>query len=335
MTTTISIMIIHFGLDNIIIGAKIKPSMTAKSIVLSYPGVFGVVSDELSEVEYLRIISGCQSKGSDIQKASFGINDHFSAMWKLFDLGFTKSGVNLAEKLIELSSSHHFYHIGAEVCKYLHRHYFKYEDMKTANYYDELFMVYHEMNLQEYQAQKLYLKVIYNDKHGLDVSRKDVKKSLELIKEKMKLDSCEYHYYYFQTLSIVSKDESFKDICNKAIEYFQNLYFKHDAYVNIFRIKLTHYYIENKEFKLAKFQLSQILEVVKNGSSRWFNALYLKTDLLIKEGKFRKASNCLEKVLNHPNFDQRPKDHIEQWKILQKKLSLKVKENNIIINNKD
>lgn len=295
--------------------------MLVESIVRAHPEVFKVSPGKLTDLDYIHIIAGTISKGSDAQKTSFYINSSYSAFCKLIDLGFIESGIAFGESLLKKAEWNHSYHICADIAKCLVRHYYRFEDIETAEIYDGLFHKYSEMNMIEYEAQKLYCKVIYNHKHGLPVDKTKIQNSLEYIKSKMQLDSCTYHYYYYQCQCILSKGDEYLKHCENAYDYFSNLYFNHEAYIAIFLNKIIYHQMENDELEKGKSNLKKLMQIVKYGSSKWFIAMYSKVNLYIKEFEIENAEKSLDEVIAHSNFKERSNDEKLEWKILGEQIN--------------
>jgi len=296
------------------------PQMNVESIVKAHPDFFGKIEKELSELEYIHIISGTVSKGSDAQKTSFYINSSYSALCKLIGLGFVDSATAFGEILLKKAAWNHSYHICADIAKYLVRHYYRFEDLETAEMYDDLVYKYNEMNMIEYEAQKLYCKVIYNHKHGLSVDKNEIQASLDYLRSKMQLDNCTYHYYYYQCQCILSKGAEYLKNCEDALQYFTNLYFNHEAYIAIFLNKIIYYQIENNNLESAEANLNKLFSILKHGSSKWFIASYSQINLLLKKGDTINAAKNIEKIVNHPSFSERSNDEKIEWKILSEQI---------------
>jgi len=297
-----------------------KLAKLVESIVKSHPKVFKTVREDLSEIEYIHIISSTISKGSEAQQTSFYINSSYSAMCKLIDLGFVDSGTALGELLLKKAAYNHSYHICADIAKYLMRHYYRFEDLKTAMRFDELFYKYSEMNMIEYEAQKLYCEVIYNHKHGLEINKTEIESSLEHIRRKMKLDSCTYHYYYYQCLCILSEGNEYLKYCEEATDYFSNLYFNHEAYISVFLNKTIYYQIEHNELEKAEANIKRLFKLLKKGSGKWFMAMYSLVNLLIQKEEFKEAFTQFAVVINHSAFKEKSSDEKLEWQILGKKI---------------
>lgn len=299
--------------------------MTVKNLVLSHPAIFGVHPADLSDADYLNIVASCRSRGSSIQQMAFYIADGFAACTKLFALGLNVSAVELSKHIVSLASDYHRYSVVAELSKRLQRHFYKYEDLQTARLYEEKYERSQKADALEYEAQKLYLEVIYNYKHGLRVDKNKVLTSMRLINNRLPVDSCEYHYYFYQCRSILADKTEFPKVCAEAVAYFENLYFNHSAYILIFKCKLVSFYLEAGELELAKLQLNTVFEIVQPNSARWLDAMYLKIQLLRKSSKADKALRAYKKVAQSEIFKELPADHITEWHQLGGELSTEAK----------
>ncbi len=271
-------------------------------IIYEYPETFNPVNNNYTLEEAITLIASCPSRGNEFQKAYFIIIDSYTAFRKLFALGLRKPAVELGKNLLERSVWYQQYEMAALVSKYLCQHYYLFEDKETALMYNEKFKLYRKIEDLESESEMLYNELIYDTTTTGIINKSYILKSLKGIKSKLELDSCIYKYYYYQCNSLITTGEEHKDWCLKAIAYFENLYFMHEGFLNIFRKNLIRYYNNNGDYEASQSFLDHCFKTVVLYSRSWFILMFYQIDLRIKIDDFPTASKEMDHVLKHPKY---------------------------------
>lgn len=283
------------------------------NIVKSYPEIFGEMSDETDDDQAWMLISSARSHGSQTQKISFGIHDRYTAVCKLFMLGLRDSAIDMAKRVLKYAASQQHYSIAQQLCNLLVRHSYLFEDQSSALKYDVLYRSYTNIIELEYQSQMIYGDLLYKYERGLDFDEIEIIRSLQLIKEKLPFESQIYHYYFYSCQLMVASDYEYEKHLLSAINYFEDLYFEHSAYVSSFLNKLIQFNIKKENYIEAEVLIIKHLSRCQEGSTMWFR--YIKTACLLYKsiGKLNKAQSFLEIAIKTNKYRDLPEDDKIEW----------------------
>ncbi|MEM9549124.1 MAG: hypothetical protein AAGA77_24265 [Bacteroidota bacterium] len=291
--------------------------MNVLEIIAKYPEVFNAKHKEYTEEEAISLIASCPIKGNEFHKAYFFIIESYAAFSKLLRLGLRKPAIQLGKNLLERSVWYQQYEIAALVCKQLCQHHYLFEDKETALQYHEKFKLYRKIENLESESEMLYNELIYNTLTTGNVNKAHILKSLEGIKSKIELDSCIYRYYYYQCNSLITSGEMHKKWCVEAVDYFENLYFQHEGFLNIFRKNLIRYYNDHGEYAASEAYLKKCFESVVIYSRSWFILKFYEIDLYIKKEDYTRADELMRHVVNHPTYQSFAEMEKKEWNALQ------------------
>lgn len=301
--------------------------MNVLKIIYRYPEVFKPLDQNYTEDQAISLIAACPSKGNEFHKAYFTITDSYAAFRKLLKLGLRKPAIELGKNLLNRCVWYQQYEVAALVSKHLCQHYYLFKDKETALQYNEKFTLYRKIENLESESEMLYNELIYHTTTTGSINKSHILKSLEGIKLKLELDSCIYKYYYYQCNSLITTGDEHKKWCLEAIDYFENLYFMHEGFLNIFRKNLIRFYNNNFEFEASQAFLNQCFESVVIYTRSWFILMFYQIDLHIKVRDFVVASNEIEEVFKHPKYMAFNDLEKKEWESLSELIHYAKKDN--------
>ena len=290
--------------------------MSVLKIIYKYPEVFNPLRKNYTEEEAISLIASCPSKGNEFQKAYFIITDSYAAFRKLLKLGLRMPAIELGKNLLERSVYYQQYEVAALVSKQLCQHYYLFEDKETALKYNEKYELYRKIENLEYESEMLYNELIYDTTTTGSINKSHITMGLEGIKSKLVLDSCIYKYFYYQCNRLITTGEEHKNWCLEAIDYFENLYFRHEGFLNIFRKILIRYYNNNAQYEASQAFLNHCFASVVLYTRSWFILMFYQIDLHIKVDDFTSASLELEKIFEHPKYKAFNDMEKKEWNLL-------------------
>lgn len=295
-------------------------------IIYTYRDIFNPIHKHYTQEEAISLIASSSSKGNEFEKASFIITDSYSAFQKLLKLGLRNPAIELGINLLERSVWYQQYEVAALVSKYLCEHFYLFENKETALQYNEKYKLYRKIEDLEWESEMLYNELIHDTLTSGSINKVHILKSLEGIKQKLVLDSCLHKYYYFQCNSLITEGAEHKDWCLQAIDYFENLYFRHDGFLNIFRKNLIRYYNNNGEYEASQAFLDQCLPTVVLYSRPWFILMFYQIDLHIKTENIEAAREEITKIFDHPKYKAFSEQEKIEWNSLHELIEQSKKE---------
>ena len=194
------------------------------------------------------------------------------------------------------------------------------EDLEEIRLYDEMYKHYTEIIQLEYESQIIYGDLLYSYDRGLPIEKEDILRNLMIIKRKLKTTNCMIYYYYYQCLLMLADDTSYEEICEEAIEYYDNLYFLHTAFISIFIGKLINHYLNTEKLVSAEALIVKHLPKCETGSNSWFRFNRTLIDLNYKKREFPKALRLCDEVMSNSNFKGLSNQDQDEWAALKQQM---------------
>jgi len=288
--------------------------------IRKYPGVFSQDLVQSTDNEAIRIIAQVKSKGSKLQQDSFYLMESHLAVRKLFQLGLRKEAVALSQDVIHNADWFQHFNIAQDICKLLVRNAYLVEDLEEIRLYDEMYKHYTEIIQLEYESQIIYGDLLYNYDRGLPIEKQDILNNLSVIKQKLKTTNCMIYYYYYQCLLMLAEEDERKDVCMEAIDYYDNLYFLHTAFISIFVGKLINYYLDSEDLVRSEALILKHLPECEEGGSPWFRFKRTLVDLNFKKGNIPQALRYCDYVIATPKFKGLSSQDQNEWNIVKEQL---------------
>lgn len=291
-----------------------------QNLIQKFPDVFFYPHENISEEEAIRVIAQTKSKGSQLQKESFHLMESHLAVRKLFQLGLRKDAVKLAQDVIHNADWFQHFDIAQNICKLLVRNAYLTEDLEEIRLYDQMHKHYTEIIQLEYDSQIIYGDLLYNYERGLPIEKQDIINNLSIIKKKLRTTNCMIYYYYYQCLLMLAEDHEYEKTCLEAIEYYDNLYFLHTAFISIFIGKLINHYLDTEQLVSAEALIVKHLPKCEEGSNSWFRFKKTLIDLNFKTGNIPFALRTCDGVMENANFSGLSEQDQQEWIVLKEQL---------------
>lgn len=263
------------------------------------------------------IVLNHKSKGSDVQKAAFEIDEEIVVIKKIIYMGLRRSIYSDIKKALKKAKKWHQYESARTLYLILIDYYAlygTYDDIEKAK---EEYKQTNDVCLEEMRIKELYGKLIKIE--TLDGDDKALfMDCVGDLKWRLKFDSYIYHTHYFLIRLKIAEDDNqeYERICNEAIHYFENLWFHHKAHLAIFRRRLLERMTLRGEYAKAKLILNALMEEHRKTSYQWHIYALTFLEVLLYSQDYAGAYRLYEEVVNTRTFKNHPKDHREEWYIL-------------------
>jgi len=295
--------------------------MVFKNILNEYPELFSLNGNNYSEYESIRAILNCNSQGSRGQKSFFNLMEKYIAIKKLFALGLRESAVDACiNDVFDQAISQRDYHICQDIARLLYQHFKLYEDADTAAKYKNLRDTFSSLLKLEYETEDVYFELVNSqqlplkiDQDSIDSRLEAIKSNLEAIRENFNFESSTYMYYYYLGKCLMGKsDEESLEFILEGLEYFQDLYFKHEIYINTFRFYHTYYFFRKELFDVCLNKAQEYFKYVKVGGPAWHKYLDLMAKCHLAQDERLLAHQLAQTSKNHVSFKSLPKINRER-----------------------
>ncbi|MEM9544688.1 MAG: hypothetical protein AAGA77_01875 [Bacteroidota bacterium] len=285
--------------------------------IKDYPEAFELEykgNDSLDD--HLKIILSAKKLGTSIQQ-DFLLSTKLFFGWNiLIKLGLRSIAIPMGIEMLETCNWNNHYHLAAELCRHIMIHYYGFENIKEAEEYERMFKKYRETYNLESEMESLYCKLFYRYEHGLEIDKALIEKDIHKLEARLQFDSCKYHYYYFHCKCILSKDAEYEDWCLKALAYFQNLYFKHEIYLNIFVKQLYTYYLSINRYKKVLDEIPSFISDTTEGSKSWYRLKLILITSLLNMEDIKQARKEIDHCLELKGYQTLSEAHQQEWQYL-------------------
>lgn len=242
--------------------------MRVLKIIQANPEIFNAEQNEnQTEIEAIKIIASMSCKGNERQNEDFEIRQTHTAICNLLSLGFRKTAIDLAIKLIPKAEKSQHYKVAKDLCDRLIKHFFHVGNLESVYIYKTLYDKFNNLLSYEHESMLLYGKAIQNYKDIRPLEMDELKTLLEAVKNKLPTDNLWYRYYYYQFKSFMSSGKDLENIYLEAIGYFENLHFNHTSFIHYFSKQLIQHYQQNNEIEKAKILMKKQNLSVDPGSN--------------------------------------------------------------------
>ena len=263
----------------------------------------------------LKIVSLNQSRGSDIQKMAFELEEEVTAIKKLIYMGLRPAAKSQFNKTLAKALKYHNYELARTVALLIVDHYALYgnelEHMTAISKYQSISIICEQENI---------IKTIYGKLIKCKTISEEVKSKYENIlvdlEGRIEFDSYLYRCKYYLIKLIIIDESKYEEICNEAIAYFSNLWFNHSSYISIFRNRLLKHKISKGDFVKSKLVLSALMDDHRPFTYHWYLYALTYVRVLLYAGDTQEAYKWYQKVVDSRNYITLPKDHRNEWEVL-------------------
>lgn len=271
------------------------------------------------EKKVIKIVSIVESKGSDIQKIRFRIHQSYTAMYHMLMLGVRKPAIVLGKKALIQAVKYHDYTTARNICKLLVRHYGTFGSKKTHQKYKDKYTQITSIVDLEYECELKYSRLVHEMKRNniSPKTRENTENWINSVTSQLELESAGFYHYYYQIKVKLCSDHEYENVCHEAIDYFENLYFNHSAFISIFKNKILQYKLKKGEVTIDVIRTNQyLLDNVEKFGTSWY--LYARSlmKIYLNIGDYLEASKCLLKVQGSRKYRNIPKSHRNEWELL-------------------
>ncbi len=265
----------------------------------------------------VRIASMSKSKGSDIQKIRFDIQEEYSAYWKMVMKGMIevvlKSGKNLVRKAIQ----YHDYNTARSVVESIFQYYVSQEDDEQIDFYHQKYLELEEICRLEHESKRQFGRVS-SDRNISESSRNELMRWLDQAQNRLGIASSDFHFFYYKIQLAITDGDEYGKYCESAIAYFEDLYFDHATYISIFRNRLKNYHIKKNDISLKTLGLlNDLLQSSIRYSNSWYLYAFTYVKVNINRGETNESKKWIDRVLRSGKFRTLEQKQRNQWKLMQ------------------
>jgi hypothetical protein len=307
-------------LDNILLDDTLLKAKLASKIYNSKPNNPSFRSFVSSfEKKVILIASMAKSKGSQIQQIRFSIQKDYTAFQNLLMLGIKDPGIMLGKKLYKKAIYYHDYKTALNVVEIIFQYFVSFGTKMEALQFDQLYRDIDKIYKAEHKSRLMFSMVLHaiKKKKIIDLKDENFVKWMEFTEKSLHSNSSDFHFFFYQIKLKLSKGQEYKYWCEEAIKYFKNLYFSHDAFLSVFRRRLLHFNLENGDLSITTLKL---LKEIINKEIQYSNSWYIYVHTLVKTlmylNDFNEASKWINKVLKSKKYRFIPKDHRNEWELI-------------------
>jgi len=266
------------------------------------------------------IASMARSKGSEIQKIRFSLIREHTAVQNLFMLGIYEPGIKLGKKLYKKAIYYHDYRTALNVAETLFQYLVSFGNNKEALKYDKIYKEVDKICKAEHESKLMFSKVLDAEKSDKFTIQENeyFAKWLKLAEQTLYTSSSDFHFFFYQIKLKLSHGDEYELWCKKAIEYFENLYFNHSAFTSTFHRRLVHYKFENGNVSIATLKLlKEVIDEVKPYSDAWYRYVHTMVKILLNLEDYNESTRWINKVLRSKKYRFIPKEHRNEWQLIQ------------------
>ncbi len=294
-------------------------------VITDHPEAFDLEFDgNTSEDELLQIIYSVKKLGTSVQQNSMAMTKLYFGWTVLVKLGLRARAVPMGAQLLQTFNWSNHYLYAADICNYLMKHYFMFDNGIEAEKYEDMFKEYKNIYFLEAEMETLYCKIIYKNDHGLEINKAAVDRDLKELESRLQFYSSKYHFYFYQCKCILSEGAEYEQWCLKALAYFKNLYFKHELYYNAFIKKLYTYYLDIEDYNKVRNEIPNYICEAVEGSKSWFRLKYILIMALLNTESIIEADEEIDLCMELKGYSTLSKAHQEEWEYLAATIKNKI-----------
>jgi len=270
----------------------------------------------------IRIASMSKSRGSDIQKVRFEIQEEYSAYRKIVMNGMIQVVLKFGKNLVRKAIQYHDYHTARNVVESIFQYYVSQEDDSQINYYHQEYLNLEEICKLEHECKYQFGKVS-SDREISDATRNDLMDWLSKAEKRLDESSSDFHFFYYKIQLAITSGDEYEKYCELAIQYFESLYFNHATYLSIFRNRLKDYRIKKNDVSLKTLGLlNDLLKSSIRYSNSWYLYAFTYVKVNINRGEISESKKWINRVLRSGKFRTLEQKQRNQWKLMQMYLHL-------------
>ena len=267
-----------------------------------------------------------QSVFSDYQKAYYQCHRHWVIVRILTGMNANTSAMSLATKLLKQADKFNFTLLCMDITSYLRIQYgLRESNDKKFLEADQQFRDYRELYDSECLAEQLYTHLIvkhvnnrsaHEEVHQLSGAYMERLKPLLASQKSYKL---QMYGYLVGLLHYTSMNdyEGALEYSKMAIDFYEQRPYEARVPLQIFYYQNLICNIQLRRFDAGEQAARQCLKFMKEGMFNWFKYQELFLHLSLHTGEFKRASDTLYQILNHPRFPFLPDNVKELWGIYE------------------
>ncbi len=236
--------------------------------------------------------------GNSFQRNKARLYRKITAIYILDNFGLRSIMFPLCKKVFQQCLKYHMYYECAGLSRLMSQHYMVYEnDEEKAHHFNNeatrLINIYEKEVRIEWEYSKIQSLFLQRSFSSQTLNIKKIADSI--LSEINSSDSARIHSYYF--LIRYAQYYSSSDLngrektCKEALEYFENLNFKHIIAKNIFTFHLINTYLEKKELAKAELITLSFLNDTDEKSHQYYRYRELLFRIHLYQGHIEKVND--------------------------------------------
>lgn len=263
---------------------------------------------------------------NDYQKAYYQCHKEWAAVKILLGRNAREVAVDIAQSLLNRSRKYEFSDLAMDMASVLRLHYgARMGDGEKFQIYNNLLKEYRKLFFLEQEAQEAYIDLVINyvnnrspksEQHTRAKAASDRLHAAIAGKESRQLQL----YVYLIDLMVCTTVYNYSgalQVCQEAIEYFENKPYCDKLPLQIFYYQELVCYIQLCQFNEGKEVADKCLEFMVEGSFNWFKYQELYFILAMHTSEYENGVRIFEEATQHPRFSFLPENVREIWKIYE------------------
>lgn len=250
---------------------------------------------------------------SPIQRAFHRCYRNYVAVKILVERKRRSTAIYLAEKIFPLAVKYDFTELIVLLARELRFYYgaYQYNKKKLDDYSQALQDSMGTLQAELESEEALMFLGSFMSLHKGGVQDEGMQDQLDLYYKRLQILSKTTNSYYFNlttynffVLYYMSK-KNFKriiDICKEALDKFENMAFKSNTAIFVYKNKLAINYLQFGKLEEAEILFKENLKIVEGGTLNWFITYNYYFLLACSSEDYQKAYKILQTVYDHPKF---------------------------------
>ncbi len=247
---------------------------------------------------------------NDMQKAFYNCHKNFAITKNIIGRGGRNSGILLARKTLTQAQKYKHTNIIFDLSCLLKEHYSITEsNEREYTKYNKIAQNSLKLLDAEFQAKSIYENLVrfhlkkYRTKIEDIVNDSDVQ---EIYRNAIQFDWDKLYILYYQIqVSIHSEKGDHRkvtEICEEAIDFFENGRIIGDSILLFFYQNTLPYYMNSKQYEKAERVFKISMGKIVEGSNNWFVVQMQYFKFLIYKEDYKEAYEKIDEVVNYPTF---------------------------------
>lgn len=263
---------------------------------------------------------------NESQKAYYECYKAWAAINILLGREAKKTAIEIAEKILKKAIKYEFTVLLVDITKTLRDHYAgQFGNKKKYELYKGLLKESRKNWFAEMQAESFYTELITNYVHSITAKPYIFEVADQYLQELAPYQAASKTYrlhmfaYLIEVIKFTSVNDyrSMSETCERAIAFFESKTYLAKSPLSLFLHQKIVCHIQLKEYQKGTATANRSLELMSEGTYKWFKQLELNIILAFHTKRYKEAYRVFEMATKHKSFKLQMGTHQEVWKIYE------------------